>query len=241
MKKISIIIPAFNEESYLPKLLDSIETVNFEKIGFKKEIIIVDDGSSDNTLKLAKKAVSDIPEAKVFHQNNQGKGKAVQKGISEASGEYVIVQDADLEYDPQDYKQMLMQINEHNCVYGSRILGQIHYFNRIFPFPGKHPNQSFGSWCAGVILSFSVFLMYRTWITDTLTAYKLYPMDAITNINVVTDGFETDHEITAKLIKNGMKITEVPIHYSPRTIEQGKKICMKDGFIALWTLLKFRF
>ncbi len=239
MKRLSIIIPAYNEEKFVGRLLQKILTIPIEIEGFEREIIVVDDGSQDRTLQEA----SRFPEVKCFQQiPNQGKGRAVQRGIQESTGEFIIVQDADLEYDPHDYLPMLRVIGDQNkvCVYGSRLLGQLQQGNR-FPFPGKHPRQGIGPWLAGCILSIWTFCLYGKWISDTLTAYKIYPAHVIKQFQIYTHGFETDHELTAKLIRSGIPIVEIPIHYFPRTREEGKKIQFSDGLKALWTLLRFRF
>jgi glycosyltransferase involved in cell wall biosynthesis len=235
LKKLSIVIPAYNEESTLGTLLELILKVNLKAVGFDREIIVVDDGSKDSTAKVAK----NCPEATVISQANQGKGKAVQRGVREATGDYILVQDADLEYDPQDYVPLLRQLDSdaRTCAYGSRVLGQVAQGRRW----GRHPEQGFGPWLAGTILSLWTFLLYGRWITDTLTAYKVYPTAVLKSLTVRTSGFETDHELTAKLIRKGMRIREVPIRYLPRGKEEGKKIRPKDGFIAIWTLLKYRF
>jgi dolichol-phosphate mannosyltransferase len=242
MKILSIIIPAYNEEKYITKLLYQIQSVDTEIVGFIKEIIVVDDGSTDQTRGLAHKAAIGQPRITVIHQDNQGKGNAVQRGVQEAKGDYVLVQDSDLEYDPNDYIPMLKcLINSRTSVYGSRTLGQIKFYNKKLPFLGRHPNQNFGAWLAGVFLTIGVFILYGRWITDTLTAYKIYPIDVIREMDIETHGFETDHEITAKLINNGIQIVEVPIKYCPRSFEEGKKIKMRDGFVAMWTFVRFRF
>ena len=239
---LSIIIPAYNEEKYITQLLDQIQSVDTEIIGFIKEIIVVDDGSTDQTRDLAHKVAIGQPGTTVIHQDNQGKGNAVQRGVQEAKGDFVLVQDADLEYDPNDYIPMLKCLkNSRTSVYGSRTLGQIKFYNRNFPFFGRHPDQDFGPWLAGIFLTIWVFILYGRWITDTLTAYKIYPIDVIREMEIVTHGFEADHEITAKLINNGLKIVEVPVKYNPRSLEEGKKIKMRDGFVALWTFVRFRF
>jgi dolichol-phosphate mannosyltransferase len=235
--KLSIVIPAYNEERFIQTLLKRVKDVPTEKIGYDKEIIVVDDGSSDKTFDLA----SQVEGVTVYRQvPNAGKGQAVQKGVKKATGDFILVQDADLEYDPEDYIPMLMKLDGRKdvAIYGSRILGQLKQGWK-FP-PGKHEEQGLGPWAAGVILSAWTFGLYGKWLTDTLTAYKIYPAEVIKNFQVKTCGFETDHELTAKLIKAGIRIEEVPIRYTPRSREEGKKIKMQDGFTALWTLLKFR-
>jgi glycosyltransferase involved in cell wall biosynthesis len=234
VRVISIVIPAFNEEAFVGELLKRIKSVPTEKIGFRKEIIVVDDGSSDGTAEIAR-SFSDVT---CVSQQNQGKGSAVQNGITLAGGEFVLVQDADLEYEPNDYLLLLNAADSAaTAVYGSRLRGQIQQGR----WHGKHPLQGVGPWVAGLILSVWTFLLYGKWITDTLTAYKLYPREFLEKTRAKTHGFETDHELTAKLIRGGYRIREVPIQYRPRTVEQGKKIRARDGLTAVWTLLKFRF
>jgi len=236
---LSIVIPAYNEAEFIGTLLQRILAVPLEILGFEKEIVVVDDGSKDKTAEIAR----GFAGVKVFTQvPNQGKGKAVQRGIRESTGDYVLVQDADLEYDPMDYLVLLTALGPRaDSVYGSRILGQIRDRMGSRLFPGRHPKQGFGPWLAGRLLTMWTLLLYGRWITDTLTAYKLYPAAVVRNMRVRTSGFETDHEITAKLIRGGHRIVEVPISYFPRSVEAGKKIRPRDGFIAVWTLLKFRF
>ncbi len=239
MKKISIVIPAYNEEKYIAALLKKISEVPIEESGFARELIVVDDGSSDRTFAIA----SEFANVKCFKQvPNQGKGKAVQRGIQEASGDFVLVQDADLEYDPRDYIKMLKELSGRTqvAIYGSRTLGQYEKQRKLLT-PGKHPKQSVGPYLAGILLSVWTFLLYGQFLTDTLTAYKIYPTDFLKKQFVKTAGFETDHELTAKLIKNGYSIVEVPISYVPRSVEEGKKIKFSDGLTAVWTLLRFRF
>jgi dolichol-phosphate mannosyltransferase len=237
MKLLSIVIPAYNEAAYIGNLLGKIAQVDTNALGFEKEVLVVNDGSSDATESIARSFESS--GVKCFTQvPNQGKGRAVQRGIREAAGDYILVQDADLEYDPADYLPMLRALETGaDSIYGSRVLGQI----RKSGWTGRHPAQSLGPWMAGVILSVWTFLLYGRWISDTLTAYKLYPARVLKAMKLETSGFETDHEITAKLIRGGLKIAEVPISYHPRSSEEGKKIKPSDGFIAVWTLLRFRF
>ncbi len=238
MRTLSIVIPAYNEERFITRVLESIQQVPLEHVGFTKEIIVVDDGSQDRTYEFA----SRFDGIRCLRQTNQGKGAAVQYGLSACTGDYVIVQDADLEYNPQDYLPMLAQIEGDKpiVVYGSRPMG-IWKSGTSSGLPGKHKEQGIGPWLANLILSLCVGLFYGRCITDPLTAYKLYPLEVLRKIDVQTRGFETDHELTAQLIKMQIPIKEVPISYFPRSLQEGKKIQARDGFIALWTLLKFRF
>lgn len=246
-RKLSIIIPAYNEERFIDELLKKVISVPIGDYRFSKEILVVDDGSTDKTAEIAGRHL----EVKVIRLGkNQGKGFAVRRGISESTGQYILIQDGDLEYDPNDYLPMLKTLNEsiassastgknQTAVYGSRTLPRINA--KAFPLLGRHPKQGVLQWVASILISTWTMLLFRRLITDTLTAYKLYPAEVIRNLKLKTDGFETDHEITAKLIKSGVRILEVPIQYSPRTVQEGKKIGAKDGFIAIWTLLRFRF
>ncbi len=239
MRLVSIIIPAFNEEAFIGKLLDKIRQVDTFEVGFSKEIIVIDDGSTDQTAEIVHQcADSDLQLVK---QTNQGKGRAVQNGISYATGDCILVQDADLEYDPDDYIAMLREMTSTNtAVYGSRTLHQFRNNGRRFPFPGRHPNQKFGAWLAGVLLTLWTFMIFGRWVTDTLTGYKVYPTETIRSMNIKTNGFETDHELTAKLIRRGIQIIEVPINYAPRTAIEGKKIRFSDGVLAVWTIFRYR-
>jgi glycosyltransferase involved in cell wall biosynthesis len=242
MPTLSIVIPAYNEEKFLATLLDRVLEVPTEALGFQKELIVVNDGSKDRTEAEALRMAALHPQIKVFTQvPNQGKGKAVRRGIQEATGDYVLIQDADLEYDPQDYMKMLPQLAPGVSVYGSRPMGQAALPNSSTLFWGRHPQQKLGPWIANQVLTLWTLLLYQTRITDTLTAYKLYPAKSVQAMKIQTHGFETDHEITAKLLRSGIRIVEVPISYHPRTAEEGKKIKPIDGLIALWTLLKYRF
>jgi dolichol-phosphate mannosyltransferase len=238
MRTLSIVVPAYNEEAFIGTLLKKILAVPTEKMGFQKEIVVVDDGSKDRTGEVARS----FPSVRCFTQvPNQGKGAAVQRGIREATGDYILIQDADLEYDPADYLSLLAALDGKNVVYGSRTLGQRRAQPGFRLFPGRHAQQDLGPWVAGVALTLWTFLMYGRWITDTLTAYKLYPARPVKEMKLKTRGFETDHEITARLIRAGFPIVEVPIAYHPRSKEEGKKIKATDGLIAVWTLLRFRF
>jgi dolichol-phosphate mannosyltransferase len=233
MRILSIVIPAYNEESSIATLLEKVLRVRIDSLGYEKEVIVVDDGSLDRTAALA----HGFPGVICIRQANQGKGKAVQTGIARATGNVVLVQDADLEYDPDDYPELLRACDDSKtAVYGSRVLGQMHAGRRL----GRHPRQGWRQWFAGILLSVWTFMLYGCWISDTLTGYKLYPVEFLRNARTKTRGFETDHELTAKLIRGGFRIREVPVRYYPRTVQEGKKIRARDGLVALWTLLRFR-
>ncbi|MDR0765087.1 MAG: glycosyltransferase family 2 protein [Synergistaceae bacterium] len=238
MKKLSIVIPAFNEEKYIADVLTRVKAADISKNGFEKDIVVVDDGSTDATAS----KVKSFEGVKLISKPNAGKGSAVQRGIREADGDWILIQDADLEYFPEDYAVLLDALDDGGkvAVYGSRPMGQIKERGWKIP-PGKHPSQRFGPWLMNAVLTLEVFLLYGKWITDNLTAYKLYPAQILKRHNFVTTGFEGDHEITALLIRSGIAIKEVPIRYSPRGVKEGKKIRVRDGFTALWTLLRYRF
>jgi dolichol-phosphate mannosyltransferase len=237
MTQLSIVIPAYNEALFIGALLDRIKAVPIDSTRFQREIVVVDDGSADQTAEIAASA-----GVRVIRQQNQGKGSAVQRGVQDCNGDYFLVQDADLEYDPTDYLPMLNALPAQGeaVVYGSRTLGQIRQRGWGL-FPGKHPAQGIGPWLANVVITFWILLLYQRWVSDPLTAYKLYPTARIRAMRVRSRGFEADHEMTAKLIRAGIAIYEVPIRYEPRSVAEGKKIRAIDGLIALWTLLKFRF
>lgn len=237
--KISIVIPAYNEEASIGKLLEVILSVDLQSIGFDREILVVDNGSHDKTSAIASK-FKGVTCLRI--EKNRGKGAGTAYGVKHATGDWILIQDADLEYDPHDYVPMLKQISTAKqpvTVYGSRTLGQWERHKGVFP--GKHPQQSIGPWLAGVMLSVWAFLLYGRFITDTLTGYKIYPAKLLKQFTIQTFGFETDHELTAKLIRSGVKVVEVPIAYRPRSLEEGKKIRPRDFFIAMQTFLNYRF
>lgn len=242
MKKLTIIIPAYNEEAYIKAVLQKVFSVDTDAEGFEKEIIVVDDCSTDQTASIVRQ-FDEVIYIKM--PVNRGKGAAVRRGINQAAGDWLIIQDADLEYSPDDYIPMLRKVKESNshlvAVYGSRPKGQIREHGRLRLFPGKHPQQGIGPWLMNHILGLLTLLLYGKYITDNLTAYKLYPAQVVRRFDLKARGFEGDHEITANLIKNKIKILEVPINYEPRTVEQGKKIRMVDGLIAIWTFIRCRF
>ncbi len=232
MKCLSIIVPVYNEEKSLKKLFKKLSLLRFRKM--KKEIIAVNDGSTDESLKILRK----LNKKTIHNQKNQGKGKAVQLGISKSGGDYVIVQDSDLEYSPSDISKIVNNINnsEKISVYGSR------YLPLTFGFlPKYYKGQNLSSYFANILFIALFFLLYGKLITDPLTGYKLYEKKFFKKNLIKSNGFEADHEITAKLIKQNYKIIEVPINYKPRTVAEGKKINFFDALKAIFTIIKYRF
>lgn len=226
---LSIIVPVYNEKNTILEILKKIEQVNLNDFSFKKEIIIVDDCSTDGTGEILDKLVN---KYKIIYQpKNQGKGAAIRTGLNYVSGDYVIVQDADLEYDPEDYKKLLECAlkNKAKVVYGSRLLNPHHKFSHLSFYLG------------GIFLNLATNLLWRIKITDESTCYKLFKTEIIKSIPLKCQGFEFCPEITAKIAKKGIKIYEVPINYYPRHIKEGKKIKWRDGLVALWTLIKYKF
>lgn len=226
--KLSIIIPAYNEEKNIEKVIDSVKNVS---IGMEKEIIIVEDFSSDKTGSIIKQRFSLHKEIKiVYHPENRGKGAAIRSGLKHASGDIVLIQDADLEYSIDDYPALIRPIieNEADVVYGSRFLGQI-------------SGMRFANWLANKILAKTANLLYGLNITDEATAYKVFRTHIIQELPLKCERFEFCPEVTAKIAKRGYKIHEVPVKYRGRRTLEGKKITAKDGFEAIWTLIKYRF
>jgi glycosyltransferase involved in cell wall biosynthesis len=225
---LSIVIPAFNEERFIGTLLANIRAVDLEPLGVAKEIIVVDDRSTDRTAEIAA-AIPGVILQRL--ERNSGKGRAVREGIRLATGDFLIIQDADLEYDPQDYVPMVRALLEGrgDIVYGSRYLQR-----------GRHPQQSFAAYAGGRSLSLVARLFTGTWLSDTVTALKLFPREAIASVPLTTSGFELDHEITAKMLARGLRIVEVPVSYYPRSREEGKKIGLRDWFIGARTFYRFR-
>lgn len=230
--KLSIVIPVYNEEKTILQIIEKVKKVNFP---VDTEIIIVDDGSTDSTREQLKK----IKGAKVIlHEKNQGKGAAVITGIRKSTGHYIIIQDADLEYDPNQIKDLLQPILEKKAkvVYGTRLkrLPDLSKEERTAQFLIHYFGNRF--------LSLVTSVLYQQWITDMETCYKLFPKEALDGVKLNARGFEFEPEITAKLLKKGFKILEIPISANPRGYDEGKKInTVKDGIRAFTTLIKYRF
>jgi len=224
MNKISILIPVFNEKENLLKVLAKVEALNFN---MEKEIILIDDCSTDGTRDLYK----DLPYKILLQDKNQGKGAAVRVGIKEASGNIIIIQDADLEYNPKDYIKLVQILidNDADMVYGSRLSAP------------KNNNFLLLSFLANNFLSFLTRILYKTHVSDMETCYKVFRSDKIKDIKLNANRFDIEPEITAKILKNGAKYLESPISYNARKKNEGKKIGWKDGVQAVWTLFKYRF
>jgi glycosyltransferase involved in cell wall biosynthesis len=239
MQTLSIVVPAFNEARSIGELLDRVRMVDLRSHGVVKEIIVVDDGSTDETAAIARER-SDVKV--ITMPTNRGKGSAVRRGIQEASGDWILVQDADLEYDPQDIHKMIAAAKNggFKAVYGSRNLHGEHQRRTLAFLYGKRDTQYWGHYLGGVVLSLATLILYGRYLTDTVTGYKLYDAALVKGFDLQTTGFELDHEITANLLRRGIDIFEVPASYQPRSWAEGKKIRAKDGFVALWVLLRCR-
>jgi dolichol-phosphate mannosyltransferase len=224
--KATVVVPAYNESATIRACL---ERVLSSDPGVELEVVVVDDGSSDGTAEAA--ALPD-PRLRVLrHPRNMGKGAAVRTGLAAATGELLLIQDADLEYDPAQYRRLLEPLAAGACdvVYGSRIL---------------EPSNVRSYWryyWGGRFLSWWTNLLYGSAVTDEPTGYKAFRTSLLRSLDLRCDGFEFCPEVTAKLLRRGVEIREVPISYRPRSIGEGKKIRWQDGVVALWTLLRHRF
>jgi dolichol-phosphate mannosyltransferase len=228
MKSLSVVIPAYNEDRFIGTLLDRIRAVDLAPVGYTTELIVVDDCSKDRTAEI----VEAVPGVRLIRmEKNGGKGRAVRAGIAAATGDLLIIQDADLEYDPQDYVPMVRALldGRADIIYGSRYLGR-----------GRHANQSLGAYLGGRSLSVIAWLFTGQFLTDTVTAFKLFRREDLAALPLETSGFELDHEITARMIARGKTIAEVPIRYYPRSREEGKKIGLRDWFIGTRTFWRYR-
>ncbi len=229
--RISILIPVYNEVKFLRQILESVERVDF--CGLEKEIIIVDDGSTDGTRDILKELQESHPQYQIhFHSKNMGKGAALRTAIHYATGEIVVIQDADLEYDPKDYPELIELIlnDKADVVYGSRLsVGKpVRAFNILHLMGNK-------------LLTFMTNILYNTTLTDMETCYKAFRADVIKNVQIRSNRFDFEPEITAKVLKQKYHLFEVPISYYGRDFDEGKKITWRDGIWAIWALVKFRF
>ncbi|GIU86866.1 MAG: glycosyl transferase [Acidimicrobiia bacterium] len=228
LRKLSVVVPVFNERNTLVEVVRRMRSVELPD-GVDREIIVVDDGSTDGTRDVLRQ-LGDSTVRVVLHPDNRGKGAALRTGFEHATGEYVLVQDADLEYDPQDWPRLVNPVlqGKARVVYGSR-------------FTGERRNMLFLHWVGNRFLSLVTNVLYNTTLSDMETCYKLIERSLIPRLGLRAERFDIEPEITAKLLKLGVRIYEVPISYTGREFDEGKKITWKDGFAALWTLVKYRF
>jgi glyoxylase-like metal-dependent hydrolase (beta-lactamase superfamily II) len=232
-KKLSIVIPAYNEEQFIAQLVGKVLAVDLSGFGLSKEVIIVDDGSEDRTGEIA----GGIAGVTLIRQmQNAGKGAAVRAGLAAATGDLIMIQDADLEYEPEDYRQMITDMLDSipDAVYGSRYMAQPE--GRI---SSKRVGQSWTAYLGGRSLSLVQWWFTGRFLTDTVTALKLFRAPVVQELLLETSGFELDHEITAKILARRRAIREVPIRYYPRSRDEGKKIGLRDWFKAVRTYARF--
>jgi glycosyltransferase involved in cell wall biosynthesis len=224
--RLSVVIPVYNEHATIGTVLERVESG-----GLADEIIVVDDGSSDGTRQILAEMAHDRPKLKLaLHDSNRGKGAAVRTGVTAATGDLVLIQDADLEYDPRDYALLLQPIQEGKAdvVFGSRFLG------------GPRRTTMFWHMVANQLLTLTTNILYNSILTDMETGYKLFRREVIQAIPLRSNRFDFEPEITAKLLKRKIRIFEVPISFNPREYSEGKKIRLRDAFSAIWALLRYR-
>ncbi len=223
---LSVIIPVYNEVQNIREILKRVQAT-----GLAWEILIVDDGSTDGTRDILEELDGTDQIRVVLHEENQGKGAAVRTGFGEAKGDVFLIQDADLEYDPRDYPNILKPIEEGiaDVVYGSRFLG------------GPRRSTMFLHMIANKLLTLATNILYNNILTDMETGYKVFRREVLDGITLHSNSFNFEPEFTAKILKKNVRIFEVPITFNPRDYSDGKKIKLHDAFEAIWALLKYRF
>lgn len=224
--QLSIIIPCYNEKGFLPTLIDRVRNAPVEN----KEIILVDDCSDDGTTEIIRNELALKVDAVVYHKRNMGKGAAIRSGLEHVSGDIVIIQDADLEYDPDEYPRLIAPItdNQADVVYGSRFSGE-----------GPHRVHLFWHYVGNRMLTLTSNIFTNLNLSDMETCYKVFKKDVITTITIEQNRFGIEPELTAKIAKMGCRVYEVGISYYGRSYDEGKKINWKDGFKALYCIVKY--
>ncbi|MCK4451754.1 MAG: glycosyltransferase family 2 protein [Anaerolineae bacterium] len=223
---LSVIMPVYNEQETLPEILSRVRAVDL-----RKEIVVVDDGSTDGTRDVLREEEKRGDLRILYHEVNKGKGAAVRTGLEHACGDFIIIQDADLEYDPRDYPALLRPIEEGKAevVYGSRFLG------------GPRRTMFFWHMVGNRFLTLVTNILFDTILSDMETCYKVFTSRVAAQLDLKSSGWGFDPEITAKILRQGVRIYEVPISYAGREFDEGKKISWQDGLTVFWTLLKYRF
>jgi glycosyltransferase involved in cell wall biosynthesis len=224
--KLSVIVPVFNERNTVAEIVRRMRSVD---LPVEREIVVVDDGSDDGTRDVLTQLVDSTVRI-VKHGVNRGKGAAIRTGLENSTGDVVLVQDADLEYDPEDWPKLLapMLKGKARVVYGSR-------------FTGERRNMLFLHWVGNRVLSLVTNILYNSTLSDMETCYKLFERDVLDGVQLRANRFDFEPEFTAKVLRRGIRIYEVPISYAGRELHEGKKITWRDGISALWTLVKYRF
>jgi glycosyltransferase involved in cell wall biosynthesis len=225
-KKLSIIVPVYDERNTVVEIVRRMRAVD---IPLEREIVLVDDGSTDGTRDVLQQ-LTDSTVRVVHHPSNRGKGASVRTGLEQVTGDLVLIQDADLEYDPEDWSKLLRPVlrGKAQVVYGSR-------------FTGERRNMLFFHWVGNRFLSLVTNVLYNTTLSDMETCYKLFDRRVISSLRLQASRFEFEPEVTAKVLRRGIRIYEVPISYAGRELHEGKKITWRDGLVAFWTLVKYRF
>jgi glycosyltransferase involved in cell wall biosynthesis len=225
-RMLSVIVPVFNERSTVAEIVRRMRSV---ELPIEREIVVVDDGSDDGTGAVLTQ-LRDSTVRVIAHPQNRGKGAAIRTGLESATGDLVLVQDADLEYDPEDWPRLLAPVlkGRARVVYGSR-------------FTGERRNMLFLHWVGNRFLSLVTNVLYNSTLSDMETCYKLFDRRVLDGIRLHADRFDFEPEFTAKMLRRGIRIYEVPISYAGRELSEGKKITWQDGVTALWTLVKYRF
>ncbi len=225
-RRLSVVVPVFNERNTIAEIVRRMRAV---ELPVALEIIVVDDGSTDGTRQILPQLEDSTVRVKL-HDRNRGKGAAIRTGLALVTGDVVLVQDADLEYDPEDWPRLLAPLikGKAQVVYGSR-------------FTGERRNMLFWHWVGNRFLSLVTNVLYNSTISDMETCYKMIDRRHLDGLTLRADRFDFEPEITAKLLRRGVRVYEVPISYSGRDFSEGKKISWRDGLVALWTLVKYRF